>query len=118
MAETKYRVLFHLADADPAKHKHVMQNVENTLNDFGPGEVEIEVVANAGGITAFAAEQTTIGAQIAHLAEQGVDLAACANSMRGHQLTPEQLVPNVRIVSSGTGELTRKQAEGWGYIRP
>ena len=113
-----YRVLFHLPDEAPERHAQVLRNVENLLKDFAPGEVEVEIVANAGGLMAFSAEQSTVQAHVARLAERGVDLAACSNGLGACNLTPDQLLPNVRVVSSGVGEIVRKQADGWLYLRP
>ena len=113
-----YRVVVHLPDADTVRHALVLRNVENLLNDFAPGEIEVEVVAHAGGILAFAAEQSTVAEQVSRLTTRGVDLAGCSNAMAGCQLTERQLLPGVRVVNSGVGELVRKQADGWIYLRP
>ncbi len=114
----RYRVLFHVPDAAPERHAQVLRNVENLLNDFAPGEVEIEIVAHAGGIWALSAEHSTVAEQLGMLSTRGVDIAACNNGLTGCNLAPTQLLPNVRVVSSGIGELVRKQAEGWLYLRP
>ncbi len=116
--EPKYKVLFHLPDSTPERQEQVLRNVENLLNDFPVGEVEVEVIAHAGGISAFSADASTTADKIEGLSTRGVCFSACSNAVRNAGLTSESLLPNVRIVSSGIGEIVRKQAEGWIYLRP
>ena len=52
------------------------------------------------------------------LAANGVRFVACRRSAQRLGLTPDDLLPQVRLVNSGAGELVRKQAEGWAYLRP
>lgn len=46
-----------------------------------------------------------------------VEVFACANSLESHGVDDDDLVPGVHVVSSGVGELTRRQADGYAYIR-
>jgi len=54
----------------------------------------------------------------AELAAKGVVFAACANAMRAHNLTKNDMLEVAVIVPSAVGELIKKQAHGWAYIRP
>jgi len=47
-----------------------------------------------------------------------VAIALCNNALNNLRLKPEDMLPEALVVPSGVGELVRKQAEGWAYIRP
>ena len=47
-----------------------------------------------------------------------VRFCACANSLRSLGLRKEELLDFVEVVSAGVGEIVKKQAVGWAYIRP
>ena len=113
-----YRVVFHLDEGHKARMDLVLGNVGNLLADLGLDAVDVEVVANAGGITAFLKADNPHAGQIQHLAAQGVRFCVCANSMRQHELTPDAFLEGVEVVSSGVSELVKKQALGWAYLRP
>ena len=113
-----YRVAFHLDEGHKARLDLVLGNIGHLLSDLGPEGVEVELVANAGGITAFLKADNLHLEQIKSLAAQGVRFCVCANSMRQQALTPDAFLEEVAIVPSGVGELVKKQALGWAYIRP
>ena len=48
----------------------------------------------------------------------GVLFAACAHSLSQLEIARNTLLESVEVVSSGVGELVKKQMEGWAYIRP
>jgi len=111
---TEYRALFHLDES--AKAQLVFRNVRNLLDDLG-GSVAIEVVANSEGVKAFllTGQYTDL---IRELAEQGVRFTVCANSLRALGFTRDDLPRAIGTVPSGIGEIVRRQAEGYAYIRP
>ncbi len=114
----RYHVLFHLDEPSKGRADQVFRNIENLLADFGDGEIEVELVANGGGVKALAQGSDANPEQVAALAAKGVRLVACAHSLSGLGIAREQLFPGVEIVPAGVGELVRKQADGWAYIRP
>ncbi|NVO67417.1 DsrE family protein [Methanofollis tationis] len=109
-----YRAIFHLDE--PAKAPLVFANLGNLLDDLG-GSVVVEVVANSEGVKVFLLTgQYT--ARFREYAEQGVQFAVCANSLRALGFTRDDFPRAVRVVPSGVGEIVRRQAEGYAYIRP
>lgn len=117
MPEHLYHVVFHLDEAEPAKHEAVLRNISNLLDDLGQERTEVELVAHGPGIDLLIGK-TGQAERLSQLAQRGVVLAACANTLRERQIPHEQLVAHVTIVSSGVGELVRRQQEGWQYVRP
>ncbi len=113
----KYRVVFHLDERSQVRSKMVLKNIANVIADLGQGNVEIELVVNGDGVTALT-QSSPYQEQIKELATQGVRFVACANSLRQAGIPKEVLLERVAVVPAGVGELVRKQAEGWAYIRP
>ena len=113
--EMTYRVLFHLDEIEKAPL--VLGNIRNVLADLGEGEVEAELVANFEGVKALLKTGPNAD-RVKKLAGKGVRFAVCANTLRGMDLREDDFPEPVEIVSSGMGELVRRQAEGWAYIKP
>jgi intracellular sulfur oxidation DsrE/DsrF family protein len=114
----KYRVVFHLDEPSKGRADQVFRNIENLLADLGDNNVEVELVANGGGVKALVKDSDSRAEQIDPLAAKGVRFAACAYSLRQLGIAREALLESVEVVSSGVGELVKKQAAGWAYIRP
>ncbi|MFC6786568.1 hypothetical protein ACFQFH_11925 [Halobaculum halobium] len=73
----------------------------------GDGRERVEAVLAAGGggdDTDGAGTQTAV--------------RVCSNALRGATATLDELPAGVEAASSGVGELTRLQGDGWAYIRP
>ena len=111
----KYRVLFHLDEIEKAPL--VLRNINNLLVDLGEDEVEAKLVANSEGAKALF-KTSPLADQVKKLAEKGVRFAVCAITISRMNLEKDDFPDSVEIVSSGTGELVRRQSEGWAYIKP
>lgn len=46
----KYRVVFHLDEPSKGRADEVLRNIENLLDDPGENNVEVDLVANGGGV--------------------------------------------------------------------
>lgn len=112
----KYRVVFHIDECN--KGHLVLKNIENLIADLGENNVEVELLANSEGIAVLFKTPSLHSEQVERLASKGVRFAACANTLRGMNLTKDALFDSVEIVSSGVGELVKKQTLRWAYIRP
>ena len=60
---------------------------------------------------------STFADGLKRLADRGVTLMACQNSMRSRGIRTEDLFPFAAQTDSGVAELTRKQEAGWAYIK-
>lgn len=114
----KYRAVFHLDEGARARAVMTLANIENLLADLGEDRVEVELVANGEGILALLKSPNLHGAHVEKLAARGVRFLACANSLRQMGVAAEALLDVVEVVPAGVGELVRRQAEGWAYVRP
>ncbi|QYZ79002.1 hypothetical protein E2N92_05960 [Methanofollis formosanus] len=108
------QVLVHLTEA--GKGETAMRNVEHLLEEFGD-DVAAEVVANGDGVKVLLITGP-YGDEVRALAEAGVRFAVCAHSCRARGFTREDFPRVVTVVPSGVGEIVRREAEGFAYIRP
>ncbi len=115
---TRYRVLFHLDEGGRMRAEMVLRNIGNLLAELDSTNVEVELLANGEGLLALLKTPNLHGETVDLLAAQGVRFAACGVAAKGFGLTKDALLGPVDLVPSGIGELVRKQAEGWAYIRP
>ena len=95
----------------------MLENIKNLIDDLGE-DVEVELVVNGGGIKLFLQDTSPIKNNVQTIVDLGVKIAVCRNSMRHFELEETAFLKVVNFVPSGVGELTRKQTEGWSYIRP
>lgn len=109
-------VVFHLDEADPARQALVLGNMVNLLAELG-GDTPLELVANGPGLEALLLA-APLADQVGRLVDRGVSVVACANTMRQRGVSVDRLLPGVRVVPSGVGQLVRRQREGWAYLRP
>lgn len=116
-----YDVCLHLDANDPAILALVLRNAENYLNGLPGEKFRLEVVANGGGATLFAAEGGEAGAlrdKAAALMQRGVRFKVCANALAEHGIAHERLWPGCEVVPAGLVEVVRLQREGFAYIKP
>ncbi|MDK2974968.1 MAG: uncharacterized protein PWP08_1339 [Methanofollis sp.] len=111
---TDYKAIFHLDES--AKARLVFKNVGNLLDDLGES-VAVEILANSEGVKAFLLTGQYIDL-LGEYAEQGVRFTVCANSLRAFGFTRDDFPRAIEVAPSGVGELVRRQAEGYAYIRP
>lgn len=114
--ETAVGVVIHLNDPDPVKQAGVLVNITNLRNELGP-DTPVELVVH-GPALALALPDSPHAATLETLSQNGLAVAACANSMRALAVDADGLAPGVRVVPSGVAHLVRRQREGWAYLRP
>jgi uncharacterized protein len=121
-AEDRVRVVYHVNQADPERHRIALTNIQNHINAVGAGNMEIKVVLHGAGLDLLlaAGDSPDLRAGIDSLKLQGVRFQVCERSMKKRQLAAEQLydVAEADIVPSGIVELSVLQGQGYNYIKP
>jgi uncharacterized protein len=114
--EAKHRVVLQLSSADTLVWLGIIHNIVNLRTALGD-DVQIELVAHGPGIDFLVRSKTTQQSKIAELKSKGVVFAACANSLKGRNISAEAVVPEAIIVPSGVTEVVLKQEAGWSYLK-
>ncbi|MDA8390993.1 MAG: DsrE family protein [Gammaproteobacteria bacterium] len=112
-----HHVVFQISNGSAAAQTLVLSNAGNVLNYFGPDKVQVEIVAFGPGLRLLLKHNVN-GATIRSLHAQGVEFAACHNTMMKMHLTKADLNPVAHVVPGGVVEIMRRESEGWNYIRP
>lgn len=112
-----YQTIFHCDNQNKAEK--LFNNVENLLSDMSEAkeEVEVEILVNSSAVQLFKKGETKYKEKISSLSKKDVQIALCQNSLNSHSLSESKILDEVKIVSSGVGELSRKQHQGWSYIK-
>ena len=118
------RVVFHISSADPETAEELLDQVQRVLQDYaGQGRpLKVEVVANNQGIRMLQQGISPVADRIRELSAKYVNLsfAACGNTLeRLHREQGEKIavLPEAIVIKSGVSFVTRRQQEGWVYIK-
>ncbi len=111
----KYRAVFHLTEIERANL--ALNNVNNLLAELGEDQVDAELVTNSEGVKALL-KTGPFCDRVDELAAKGVRFVICSKSLRALKMKEEEFITIAEVVPSGTGELVKKESEGWAYVRP
>jgi intracellular sulfur oxidation DsrE/DsrF family protein len=111
------KTVFHLIGGSADEQDLALTLAENLAADDSIEMDDIAVLAQAEGIDPVTADGEESD-RVRALVEDGVSVKACSNTLDMFDLAETDLVDGVETVSSGVGELTRLQNDGYAYIRP
>ncbi|WP_439408727.1 DsrE family protein [Bradyrhizobium sp. DASA03076] len=116
----KLKVVYHLSDAD--KVNFVLGNIQNHIDGVGgPDHVTLALVIHGPALKAFHQAQANpdVRGRISNFAKDGVELAACGNTMKAQNITLTDLLPGfVSADKGGVVRLAELQSQGYLYLRP
>jgi intracellular sulfur oxidation DsrE/DsrF family protein len=111
-------ILIHISSDDIGDWQTALRNLANLVNDDSvetPPEL-MEVVVNGPGVRFLLADSPE-AAKVARMAEAGVDIVACTNSLdRFGHATPD-LAQGVGTVRAGVAEVVRAQQRDDIYLK-
>src|SRR6516162_6766799 len=105
-AGDRLKVVYHLSDLD--KVNFVLGNVQNHIDGVGgPDHVTIALVVHGPALRAFQLTQANpdITKRIGEFSKDGMELAACGNTMKAQNITLKDLLPG--FVSAEKGGVVR-----------
>ncbi|WOH79931.1 DsrE family protein [Bradyrhizobium sp. BEA-2-5] len=115
----KLKVVYHLDDLD--KVNFVIGNIQNHLDGVGgPGNVTIALVVRPGaeGVS-FSSRQSELSKHVARFTRDGIEFAACGNTMKSQNIGLADLLPGfVAAERGGVVRLAELQSQGYLYLRP
>jgi intracellular sulfur oxidation DsrE/DsrF family protein len=116
----KLKVVYHLSDLD--KVSFVLGNIRNHLDGVGgPDHVILALVVHGPALRAFqtASANPDVSRHVGQFAKNGLELAACGNTMKGQNITLKDLLPGfVSADKGGVVRLAELQSQGYLYLRP
>lgn len=110
----KLKVVYHLSDAEKVNFV-----LGNRVGD--PQHVTIALVIHGPALKAFHRAQANpdVGKRVGDFSKDGVELAACANTMKAQNVTLTGLLPGfVSAEKGGVVRLAELQSQGYLYLRP
>jgi len=111
----KLRVVYHLSDAE--KVNFVLGNIQNHIDGVGGPELVIHGPALKSFHWAQANPDVT--KRVGDFSKDGVELAACGNTMKAQNITLNDLLPGfVSAEKGGVVRLAELQSQGYLYLRP
>ena len=89
----------------------VARNAVESLSD-----VDVQVVVQGTAVTGVTVEGG-FEDDLATAMDEGLDIVACANSMRRAGVDPDQVIPGVGTVPAAVVHLAERQWAGAAYVR-
>lgn len=116
----KLKVVYHLSDAE--KVNFVLGNMQNHIDGVGgPDHVTLALVVHGPALKAFHLAQAhpDVSKRVGDFSKDGVELAACGNTMKAQNITLKELLPGfVAAEKGGVVRLAELQSQGYLYLRP
>ena len=111
-----YKVVFDLTSSDPLDQQAVLRWIRE-VSAVNPKN-EMEVVMYGRGLDLVVSGKSANAAGVAEaIGASHATFSVCAIAMKNQQVDKSQLLPDVRTVPDGIGEIVAKQRAGWGYIK-
>jgi intracellular sulfur oxidation DsrE/DsrF family protein len=120
---TPDQVLFHLSSGDQQLGQELLDQVELVASQYASTgrDLRILVVTNNEGLRHYQVGYSRHTERIHELYARydNIVFAACGTTLGKYQGAGESavLLPEVIVVDSGIAEITRRQQQGWKYIR-
>ncbi len=120
-SEEPVKVVYHMQEGvDQATRG--LANIRNHLRADPMAKIVVVALGDGIGFMLKGSTQRNgrpFDAQVAALAAQGVEFRVCNFTLAAHDVPPERLIPEAKLVPSGVAEIARLQArEGFVYIKP
>ena len=114
------KVVYHLTEAE--RVAFVLGNIRNHYDGVGgPDFVTIALVVHGSALKAFHAATATpdTARRLAEFVAMGLNVGACANTMRAQGVTLAGLLPGfTELAAGGVVRIAELQGEGYVYLRP
>ncbi|AOV16169.1 hypothetical protein BJI67_02990 [Acidihalobacter aeolianus] len=115
------RVLLHVATDNPAKFAGTLQQASYLLHKGGDDGIQVEVVANAGGLKLLEANaHSGFAKQVRDMMRKYPNLHFVACGITLHNLeaagVPVDLIRHVRVAPSAVEEVVHRLRQGWMYV--
>ena len=79
-------------------------------------DTPIEVVVQGGAVAELTTAELATAITAAH-SDHGIEVLACANSLRAVGIAAQDLTAGVTTVPAAVTHLAQRQCAGWAYVR-
>ena len=114
------RYLLHITSGEPDDMKAALQKatslLENSNNSAG---IQLEIVANEGGLNLLRSDITPFAEEVAYLANRDVVFYACARAIERleEQGVTVRLVPEAHSDYTALDRVVKQLQDGWTYVK-
>ena len=115
--QKRHKIVIQVSDSDPAKWNLALNNAKNLQDDVGAANVDIEIVAYGPGIGMLKLESPS-ASRVTDAMKANIKVIACENTMRGQNLTRDDMLPALTYAPAGVTQIMTRQSQGWAYLRP
>lgn len=117
------KILLHISSSEPDKLEHALDTAEQLLSTYQQMRrpIELELVANAGGLDLLRADVSPFADRIRNLQRKYDNLTflACQTAIdrlrRERHITPD-LLPEALVTPNALDEILNRLQQGWMYI--
>ncbi len=114
------KILLHLGDAEPEHFQAVLAYAENFLEENRGRDVQVEVIANSGGIDLMRSGISPFESQVRELSNKYANLQfiACMNALRNvrrEEGIEPIMIDDVRTGTTAVDHIVKRLREGWTY---
>ena len=110
------RIVFEATNGTAEAAEMLLDRIESAQKNFRD-QAEISVVAYWDGVRMLRASANPLADRLANLADSGVDIIVCEQSMTDAEMPTSDLLPFARTVKSGSEEARRMEKQGWARVR-
>ncbi len=119
--EDPNRIVLHLDESDPARFEAVLDYAEDFLSNHQSGSVQVEVVANAGGIDLMRTGTSPYQRRVKQLTERysNLQFIACANALRNLRNggVDAEMLESIHTGKTAVDHIVSRLRDGWTYKR-
>jgi len=114
------KVLIHVNEAE--RWGVALNSITNMKNGPDGANIETHVISNGHGVNGFVHQRDQALPEeierMKQLAGRGVRFFACNNALAKEKIESKELPDFVDVVASSMEEIVKRQADGFGYIKP
>lgn len=112
------KIVLQVTSKDEFHVNNVYYNAINLQKFYGADNVKVAIVFFGPGIRPILKESAIAAERVKSLQDYEVEFIACNNTLTTIGKMPEDLLPGIRVVTSGIAEIVEKKMDGWHYIVP
>ncbi len=117
---TKHKLVYQCNKADPDYIEHVLFSCGEMLRKYGD-DIHLVIAAFGPGLNLLARQpnrpiSSVHKQRVKSLADYGVELQACGNTMKSLQWSEKDIIEEAKIIEIGVDGIMKLQEQGFSYI--